>query len=99
MKVLFKKNDNWYYYIKDDILTDGYIDVKVIGSILDLTNIKHLDDVKPLYHYIEDETSYRYPVYYEHNDKILTKRKYGSYGIVYTDTLTKDYTISNINLL
>lgn len=94
MKILFKEDNNWIYYIKYNILTSGYIEKE-----FDLSNVPHLDDTEPLYHYRSNNTNKMYPVYYEHIGRFITEVDGVYYHFEKETDITKDYTLINLKLI
>ena len=98
MKILFKDNDAYVYFIGNDSLL--YANIIEYFSDINLGNIPHLDDAEVLYHYRNIQSGLSYPVYYEHNGRIITEI---SNQIYYTTTIgenfIKDYTLVNLKLL
>lgn len=94
MEILFRE-DSYFYYIYNDRICVERLTDKMPESYF---NVPHLDDTEPLYHYVDNEVDYHYPVYYEHNNRIITKHGYyGTKSI--NESFVKDYTLVNLKLL
>ena len=98
MKILFKDNDACVYYIDEqDRLSWTFI--TVIGNV-DISKVRHLNDVKVLYHIKDSVTMEIYPTYYEHNGRAILDVGNCLYDIFDIDErYTKDYTITNLKLI
>lgn len=98
MEILFMCNNKVFYFENDEVcqkikLThDEFIHYKSKG-------IKHLDEVKVLYHYNHNATGEILTVYYEHNNRVITKLGNSYYIININNNYIKDYTLTNLNLL
>lgn len=95
MRILFKHKSNNAFEFICLSATRG-ISFRDLNDI-DPSNIPDIDGAEVLYHY-RDSDGYAYPVYYEYHGEILTSIPVG-YLIKDTKSLTKDYTLVNLNLL
>lgn len=92
-KILFKDNFFVYYTFGSEIVR--HIKSTAFES---LNNIKHLDDIDILYYYINSD-NYRFPVYYEYGNSIITGfENHIAYDIVNINHMIKDNTLINLNL-
>lgn len=93
MEILFKSDNKVFGINYFNNLGWKYI----INNNDDLTNVKHLDDTKILYHYIDDNM--KFPVYYEFEGRFVTRDVNDYYLSSIRYYYIKDYTLVNAKLL